>query len=115
MPADELEDHEGRIEYWEARTATAMVAAEPTTTYHEAPSRGLSGLVREIALARGAEILALGSADLAQFDENAGQKVASKWSGPSRGKPSRLVASSFRRHWKPGCCASTQRLRPPRW
>ena len=83
IPADELEDHEGRIEYWEARTATAMVAAEPTTTYHEAPSRGLSGLVREIALARGAEILALGSADLAQFDENAGQKVASKWSGPS--------------------------------
>ncbi len=75
IPADELEDYEGRIEYWEARTATAMVAAEPTTTYHEAPSRGLSGLVREIALARGAEILALGSADLAQFDENGEPEV----------------------------------------
>ena len=32
--------------------------------------RGLTGLVREIALARGSEILALGSTDLVQFYES---------------------------------------------
>ena len=72
---DALDDYDGRIEYWEARTATAIVVAEPTTAYHEAPSRGLTGLVREIALARGSEILALGSSDLLQTDEHGEREV----------------------------------------
>ena len=75
MTAAELEDYDGRIEYWEARTSTAIMVAEPTTAYHEAPSRGLGGLIREVAMARGSEILALGSTDLVQFDEHGVREV----------------------------------------
>ncbi len=72
---EELDDYEGRIEYWEARSSTAVVIAEGTTAYHEIPSRGLAGLIREIALARGSEILALGSTSLVQFDEDGVREV----------------------------------------
>ena len=75
MTAEELEDYDGRIEYWEARTSTAIMVAEPTTACHEAPSRGLGELIREIAMVRGSEILALGSTDLVQFDEHGVQEV----------------------------------------
>ena len=75
LPVEELDDYEGRIEYWEARTRTAMILAEPPSAYHEAPSRGLGGLVREIALARGSEIRALGSTDLLRFDADGVQEV----------------------------------------
>lgn len=70
LPVEELDGYDGRIEYWEARSSTAMVLAEPPTAYHEIPSRGLGGLIREIAMVRGSEILALGSTDLVQFDED---------------------------------------------
>ncbi len=72
---EELDDYEGRIEYWESRSSTAVVIAEGTTAYHEIPSRGLAGLIREIALARGSEILALGSTSLVQFDEDGVREV----------------------------------------
>ena len=75
LPVEKLDDYEGRIEYWEARSSTAVVIAEGTTAYHEIPSRGLAGLIREIALARGSEILALGSTSLVQFDENGVREV----------------------------------------
>ena len=35
LPASELEDYEGRLEFWEARTETAWRVREPTTIYHE--------------------------------------------------------------------------------
>lgn len=66
LPIKELDDYEGRIEYWEARTGTAMILAEPATLYHEAPSAGVVALVEMIAQARGSKILALGSASLVQ-------------------------------------------------
>ena len=75
LPVEDLDDYEGRIEYWEARSSTAIVLAEPPTAYHEVPSRGLGGLIREVALARGSEILALGSTDLVQFDEDGVKEV----------------------------------------
>ena len=75
LPAEKLDDYDGRIEYWEARTSTAVVLREPPSAYHEAPSRGLGGLVREIALARGSEIRALGSTDLLRFDVDGVQEV----------------------------------------
>ena len=75
LPIEDLDDYEGRIEYWEARSSTAIVLAEPPTAYHEVPSRGLGGLIREVALARGSEILALGSTDLVQFDEDGVKEV----------------------------------------
>ncbi len=75
LPAEKLDDYEGRIEYWEARTSTAVVIAEGTTTYHEIPSAGVAGLVEMIAQVRGSKILALGSASLVQFGEDGRREV----------------------------------------
>lgn len=33
IPRDDIEDYDGRVEYWEARTGTAMVVCGPTSTY----------------------------------------------------------------------------------
>lgn len=75
LPVEELDDHEGRIEYWEARSGTAMILAEPATLYHDVPSAGVTGLVEMISQARGSRILALGSADLVQFGEHGRYQV----------------------------------------
>ena len=69
LPVEELDDYEGHIDYWEARTETAMILAEPATLYHDVPSAGVAGLVEMITQARGTEILALGSVDLVQRGE----------------------------------------------
>ncbi len=74
LPIEKLDDYEGRIEYWEARTETAMILAE-TTTYHEIPSAGVAGLVEMIAQVRGSKILALGSASLVQFGNQGRREV----------------------------------------
>ena len=67
IPPEQIEDYEGRVEYWEARTATAMVVSEPTSTYREQPSQRLAGLAHLIAASRGAPIETFGTADLARF------------------------------------------------
>ena len=61
---DRLEDFEGRLEYWTARTETAWVVAEPTGGIHESTSRRLPELARLIASVRGAPIRSFGSVDL---------------------------------------------------
>ncbi len=61
---DRIEDFEGRIEYWEARTGTAWVVAEPVGGIHEGTSRRLSQLVERIAMVRGAPVALFGSVDL---------------------------------------------------
>ena len=61
---DAIEDHEGRIEYWDAKTETAWVAREPVSVWHEGPGQQLAALLTRIAAVRGAPILTLGSADL---------------------------------------------------
>ncbi len=63
----EIEDHEGRVEYWEARTGTAMVVCEPTSTYHEQPAHRLAALTALIAASRGSPISAYGTSDLVRF------------------------------------------------
>ena len=68
IPKEEIEDYDGRVEYWEARTETAMVC-EPTTSHHERPSHRLARLAGLIAASRGAPIEALGTADLVRFDD----------------------------------------------
>ncbi len=68
IPRNEIEDYEGRLEYWEARTETAMVVCEPTTRFHEQPSHQLAGLTRLIAASRGSVIQAYGTTDLGRFD-----------------------------------------------
>ena len=53
-----------RLEYWEARTQTAWVVAEPAGGIHEGTSRRLPHLAERIALVRGAPIASFGSVDL---------------------------------------------------
>ena len=72
---EDIEDHEGRLEYWEARTATAMVVCEPTTTYHERPAHRLAGLAVLIAASRGSPIAAFGTADLVRFGPHGKPRV----------------------------------------
>ena len=66
---DEIEDYDGRIEYWDAESETAWVVREPVSVYHEGPGQQLAGLLTRIAAVRGAPILTLGTADLLLRDE----------------------------------------------
>ena len=68
LPAAEVDCYEGRLEFWEARTETAWKVREPTTIYHERPTRQLSRLAERIELLGGSRIESFGSADLARFD-----------------------------------------------
>ena len=68
LPAGELGRYEGRLEFWEARTETAWKVREPTTIYHERPSRRLGRLAERIESLRGSRIESFGSADLARLD-----------------------------------------------
>ena len=72
--AAEVDEYEGRLEFWESRTETAWRVSEPTTIYHERPARRLSRLVERIESLRGSRIESFGSADLARFDA-AGRKA----------------------------------------
>ena len=74
IPREEIEDYEGRLEYWEARTEMAMVVCEPTTAYHERPSQRLAGLARLIAASRGAPIETFGTTDLVRFKAHGGRR-----------------------------------------
>ena len=69
LPRSEIDTWEGRLEFWDAATETAWVA-EPTTPYHEKPSRRLTQLVDRIAAERGSAIDCYGSMDLLQRDEH---------------------------------------------
>ena len=69
MPRSAIETWEGRLECWDADTETAWVA-EPTTPYHERPSRRLTQLVDRIAAERGSAIECYGTMDLMQVDEH---------------------------------------------
>ena len=64
----EIDTWEGRLEFWDADTEIAWVA-EPTTPYHEKPSRRLTALMDRIAAERGSAIACYGSMDLMQRDE----------------------------------------------
>ena len=67
VSAAEIEDPEWegrRIEYWDAVTETAWLVREPTSPYHEVPSRRLTALVERISLARGSAARCFGSSDL---------------------------------------------------
>ena len=63
----EIADYEGRIEYWDAATETAMVC-EPVSIYHEHPGQRLRELLTLIAQTRGSPIGTLGAADLLMRD-----------------------------------------------
>ncbi len=63
----DVEDHDGRFEYWDAALETAWVC-EPTSPWHEAPCGRLAGLSERIAAVRGSAILCLGNMDLEVSD-----------------------------------------------
>ena len=68
LPAAEIDGYEGRLEFWEARTETAWKVREPTTIYHERPTRQLSRLAERVESLGGSRIESFGSADLARFN-----------------------------------------------
>ena len=55
IPRNRIEDFDGRLEYWEARTETAWILAE-AGGIHESTSRRLPELARLIAAVRGSPI-----------------------------------------------------------
>ena len=63
LPRTEIDRFEGRLEYWDAATETAWIC-EPTTPYHERPSRLVTRLAERIAGVRGSPIESYGSMDL---------------------------------------------------
>ena len=64
IPGDKISGYEGRYEVWEAETETAWMVREPTTPYHERPSRELVQSVRLIAALRGVPINGFGAGDI---------------------------------------------------
>ena len=72
---EEIGDYDGRVEYWEARTETAVIVCEPTTRFHEHPSQRLAGLSERIAATRGSPIETFGTTDLVRYDPPGERKV----------------------------------------
>ena len=68
IPGEKISSYEGRYEVWEAATETAWMVREPTTRYHERPSRSLVQSVRVIAALRGAPINGFGAGDIVVRD-----------------------------------------------
>ena len=66
IPREAIEDHDGRVEYWDSRTETAMVVCEPTSPFHERPSQRLARLAERIAASRGSIVETFGTSDLAR-------------------------------------------------
>ena len=73
LPASEIDHYEGRLEFWDAVTETAWKVREPTSIYHEQPSRRLGRIAERVASLRGSAIECFGSADLVRLDA-AGRK-----------------------------------------
>ena len=68
LPASELADYDGRLEFWDGDTETAWKVCEPTSIYHEQPSRMLVRMAERVASLRGSRIACFGSADLVRLD-----------------------------------------------
>ena len=68
LPAGRLEHYEGRLEFWDGYTETAWKVCEPTSIYHERPSRRLGRMAERVASLRGSAIESFGSADLLRVD-----------------------------------------------
>ena len=68
LPASGLEHYEGRLEFWDGATETAWKVCEPTSIYHEGPSRRLGRMAERVASLRGSAIETFGSADLLRVD-----------------------------------------------
>ena len=91
LPRSRIDRFEGRLEYWDSATETAWIC-EPTTPYHERPSRLLTRLAERIAGVRGSPIESYGSMDLLLRDAGGEprrimQADESVYLHPARAKP----------------------------
>ena len=68
LPESEVERYEGRLEFWDGHTETAWKVCEPTSPYHEAPSRRLGQMAERVAALCGSRIVCFGSSDLVRRD-----------------------------------------------
>ena len=68
LSESELDHYEYRLEFWDGATETAWKACEPTSIYHERPSRRLGRMAERIESLRGSAIESFGSADLLRVD-----------------------------------------------
>ena len=68
LPEGELEGYEGRLEFWDGYTETAWKVSEPTSAYHEGPSRRLVQMAERVAALRGSRIACFGASDLVRRD-----------------------------------------------
>ena len=68
LPEGELEGYEGRLEFWDGYTETAWKVSEPTSPYHEGPSRRLVEVATRVAALRGTRIACFGASDLVRRD-----------------------------------------------
>ncbi len=69
LTREDIEDFEGRFEFWDADTETAWMVREPTSPWHEFPSHRLAALGAVIAAVRGSPIACFGATDLEWQDE----------------------------------------------
>lgn len=88
MTSEEVVNFEGRLEFWDAKTATAWMVREPTSPYHERPSQKLSALGERIAAVRGSPIECYGAMDLLVRDGG--------------GKPKRIMQADQSAYLHPG-------------
>ena len=70
IPRAEIADYDGRYEFWDADTETALMVCEPTSPYHERSSVRLARMTDHIAAASGIDIEVLGASDLLLRDSN---------------------------------------------
>ena len=73
LPASEIDQYEGRLEFWDGETETAWKVCEPTSIYHEQPSQRLVRMAGQLTMLRGSAVECFGSADLVRRDA-AGRK-----------------------------------------
>ena len=66
---DEVANHDGRFEFWDADTETAWMVRDPTSATHEYPSHRIAALSELIASMRGSAIACFGAMDLELRDE----------------------------------------------
>ena len=64
IPRDEIADYDGRYEFWDADTESALMVRSPTSPYHERPSMRLARMTDRIAATWGSGIEVLGTSDL---------------------------------------------------
>ena len=74
LPANVVDDYDGRFEFWDRRTETAWKVSEPTSIWHEQPTRRLTRLAERVASLRGSPIECFGSADLLRLDADGGKR-----------------------------------------